>query len=89
MANITINDLQPTELVELSDLELEAIVGGGRFRKIFGGAAATIGGIIGAYVGSAIGGLVGSIVPGLGTAAGAKAGGAVGAYYGAYYSQKI
>jgi hypothetical protein len=28
MANITINDLQPVEFAELSDLELEAIVGG-------------------------------------------------------------
>ena len=28
MANIKINDLQPAEFAELSDLELEAIVGG-------------------------------------------------------------
>jgi hypothetical protein len=28
MANITINELQPAEFAELSDLQLEAIVGG-------------------------------------------------------------
>ena len=28
MANITINELQPAEFAELSDLELEGIVGG-------------------------------------------------------------
>jgi hypothetical protein len=38
MANITINNLQPTEseLIELSNLELDAIVGGGIFSRIVG-----------------------------------------------------
>lgn len=92
MANIKINDLQPAQpagFIDLSDLELEAIVGGGGFRKIFGRAASTIGSVIGGYVGGFIGGLVGSIVPGLGTASGASVGASAGAAAGAYYSQKI
>jgi hypothetical protein len=36
MANITINDLQPAEFAELSDLELEAIVGGKISLREFG-----------------------------------------------------
>ncbi len=38
MANITINNLQPTEneLIELSNLELNGIVGGGWFKKLTG-----------------------------------------------------
>ena len=34
MANITINELQPAEFAELSDLELEGIVGGKGLREI-------------------------------------------------------
>jgi len=33
MANITINELQPAEFAELSDLELEGIVGGIRLTR--------------------------------------------------------
>ncbi|MDK2408007.1 hypothetical protein QHH11_04975 [Aphanizomenon sp. PH219] len=38
MANIKINDLAASEIefVELSDLELDGIVGGGWFKKAFG-----------------------------------------------------
>jgi hypothetical protein len=34
MANIKINELQPAEFAELSDLELEATVGGKGLRKV-------------------------------------------------------
>ena len=36
MANIKINELQPAEFAELSDLELEAIVGGKRSLREIG-----------------------------------------------------
>ena len=35
MANIKINELQPAELTELSDLELERVIGGRRWRWRF------------------------------------------------------
>ena len=71
MANIKINDLQPAEFAELSDLELEAIVGGkislrefGRridraVRKyVPGGWPTVIGGAVGGGKGGGIGNLI-------------------------------
>ncbi|MFN6535934.1 MAG: Blp family class II bacteriocin [Nostoc sp. EkiNYC01] len=67
MANIQISDLDPvqTEFYELSDLELEAIVGGkGNAQDVLEGAAtgAAIGSAIGGPGGAAVGAVVGGLV---------------------------
>ncbi|MFM6265891.1 MAG: Blp family class II bacteriocin [Dolichospermum sp.] len=67
MANIQIADLAQVEnqFDELSDLELEAIIGGkGNVNQVLGGAAsgAGIGGAIGGPLGAGIGAVAGGLL---------------------------
>ncbi|MFM6074778.1 MAG: Blp family class II bacteriocin [Dolichospermum sp.] len=67
MANIQIADLAQVEnqFDELSDLELEAIIGGkkGKVNQVLGGAAS--GAKIGSVIGGPLGGGIGAVAGGL------------------------
>jgi len=84
MSNIKINDLKPAEfqLSELSDLELDSIVGG-RFNANIYDILGAIGGAFGGIIGGIFGGAVGS------SAAGAVVGYGVGESLGRYAAEKI
>jgi uncharacterized membrane protein len=61
MANITISELAPveTEFAELSDMELESVVGGGKVGRAIGNVVGTV---VGAVVGGPIGGTIGGAI---------------------------